>query len=250
MRLLINELSLHLLPTLVHQTGLNEAIFLQQLHFRSLISKDICGGEKWVYKTYEDWGREFTFWSQNTIKRTVGRLEEKGYLITTTAYNKRKNDQTKRYRIDYSKFDFPAGSNRVDGHTQNESAELPTLGQPLLKVVNLPKKDIVDFPGNKVVLVIEYLNQITGKRYKANTASSMELINARLNEGHTVEDFKQVIDLKASHWLHDKKFCNYLRPSTLFNAKNFENYVNEIAPVQSKAQHIMPFELDFAKGER
>lgn len=88
MKLLINEPALQLLPTLVHQVGFNEAVFLQQLHYRSLVSEDIRDGEKWVYKTYEGWGQEFTFWSQNTIKRTIGRLEEKGYLISTADHNK------------------------------------------------------------------------------------------------------------------------------------------------------------------
>ncbi|MEK4025971.1 conserved phage C-terminal domain-containing protein [Sporosarcina sp. FSL W7-1283] len=250
MKLLINEPSLQLLPTLVHQVGLNEAIFLQQLHYRSLISKDICGGEKWVYKTYEDWGKEFAFWSQNTIKRTIGRLEKKGYLISTAEYNERKNDQTKRYRINYSKLDISAEPGWVDGHNQDEPEELPTLGQPLFKELKEPQKENVGFRENEVVSITEYLNQVTGKRYKANAASTKRLLTARLNEGYTVDDFKRVIDLKASQWLQDEKFRNYLRPSTLFNATNFENYFNEEMPAQRKTEPFLSFELDFAKGER
>ena len=52
MNLLINESPLQVLPSLAMQVGLNAAILLQQLHFRSLISTNVRDGHKWVYKTY------------------------------------------------------------------------------------------------------------------------------------------------------------------------------------------------------
>ena len=51
-------------------------------------------------------------------------------------------------------------------------------------------------------------------------------INARLKEGHTLEDFKAVIDKKTKQWLNDEKMSSYLRPMTLFGTK-FESYLNE-----------------------
>ena len=70
MNLLIKESPLQVLPSLVMQVGLNEAILLQQLHFRSLISTNVRDGHKWVYKTYDEWkNEEFPFWSVDTIKR-------------------------------------------------------------------------------------------------------------------------------------------------------------------------------------
>ena len=52
MNLLINESPLQVIPSLAMQVGLNAAILLQQLHFRSLISPNMRDGHKWVYKTY------------------------------------------------------------------------------------------------------------------------------------------------------------------------------------------------------
>jgi len=49
MNLLINESPLQVLPSLAMQVGLNAAILLQQLHFRSLISPNVRDGHKWVY---------------------------------------------------------------------------------------------------------------------------------------------------------------------------------------------------------
>lgn len=72
---------------------------------------------------------------------------------------------------------------------------------------------------------IAYLNQKTGKSFKF-VEKNINFVKSRLKEGYTLEDFKQVIDLKVSQWLHDTNMSKYLRPETLFGTK-FEGYLNE-----------------------
>ena len=48
-----------------------------------------------------------------------------------------------------------------------------------------------------------------------------------MNEGFTLEDFKQVHRNKSS-WLNDKKMSSYYRPATLYGTK-FESYLQEEA---------------------
>ncbi len=74
--------------------------------------------------------------------------------------------------------------------------------------------------------IVEYLNLKTNSNYKHNTEGTVKNINARLKEGHTLEDFKAVIDKKTKQWLNDEKMSSYLRPMTLFGTK-FESYLNE-----------------------
>lgn len=74
--------------------------------------------------------------------------------------------------------------------------------------------------------VVEHLNKMTGKNYKASSEKTKKLIHARLKEGFTLEDFKTVIDIKCAEWLHDEKMETYLRPETLFGTK-FEGYLNQ-----------------------
>lgn len=74
--------------------------------------------------------------------------------------------------------------------------------------------------------VVSYLNQVLGTDYKATTRKTRELIQARLREGFTVEDFRAVINRKAQKWRGDPKMVEYLRPITLFGPK-FESYLNE-----------------------
>ncbi|MFD0710591.1 conserved phage C-terminal domain-containing protein [Paenibacillus sp. GCM10027626] len=75
--------------------------------------------------------------------------------------------------------------------------------------------------------IINYLNEKTGKKYSSKVKTTRELINGRLNEGRTYEDFVYVIDTKCSHWLDDPKMFEYLRPDTLFRPTNFDKYLNQ-----------------------
>ena len=60
-------------------------------------------------------------------------------------------------------------------------------------------------------------------------------INARLNNGFSLEDFKKVIDTKTNEWKNDKTMCKYLRPETLFVTK-FESYLNEVVEYKDNNQ--------------
>jgi len=79
---------------------------------------------------------------------------------------------------------------------------------------------------SKVIDVVDYLNKKTGKKFKSSTDKTKKLITARYKEGFSIEDFKEVIDIKVLHWLNDDNMNKYLRPETLFGTK-FEGYLNE-----------------------
>ena len=72
--------------------------------------------------------------------------------------------------------------------------------------------------------VIDYLNAKANKKFRY-VKKSESLVNARLKEGFTKEDFFKVIDIKVKEWLYDPKMNQYLRPETLFSTK-FEGYLN------------------------
>lgn len=100
-RLLIQESPLQVLPSLARAIGLNEAIFLQQVHYLLGISKNEREGRLWTYRTLAKWRVEyFPFWSEATIKRTVARLRSLGVLVVGE-FNKARGDRTSWYSIDY-----------------------------------------------------------------------------------------------------------------------------------------------------
>lgn len=74
--------------------------------------------------------------------------------------------------------------------------------------------------------IINHLNNVLGTSYKPISKDTQKHINARLNEGFTIEDFKMVIDKKVLEWGKKSDMMQFLRPSTLFGTK-FESYLNQ-----------------------
>ena len=93
-------------------------------------------------------------------------------------------------------------------------------------------KNVIKKECKNVKEVIEHLNIVTNAKYKHTTKSHSENISARLNEGHSIDDLKRVIDSKAGEWLADKTMAQYLRPSTLFSASKFNGYLINARPKQ------------------
>lgn len=82
--------------------------------------------------------------------------------------------------------------------------------------------------------IIDYLNEKCGTNFRPQTKKTQQFVQARMNDGYTVEDFMTVIDNKSREWKNDPKMCIYLRPETLFGTK-FESYLvshNGVKPVQ------------------
>ena len=84
--------------------------------------------------------------------------------------------------------------------------------------------------------IIKYLNEKTGSHFKPTSKSTQRLINGRLSENYTIEDFKYVIDVKTNEWKNNTKMSKYLTPDTLFNASKFEKYRNQQMPKQQNVQ--------------
>ena len=64
---------------------------------------------------------------------------------------------------------------------------------------------------NNIYIIVDYLNEKAGTHFKSNTAKTKSLINARLKEGFSVEDFKTVIDKKVEEWKNDVQMSKVKR---------------------------------------
>ncbi len=101
----------------------------------------------------------------------------------------------------------------------------------LVRVIQKAEQDIQNINADewkrkKAIEILSDLNNVCMAHFR-DTSANIALIYARLAESYTIDDFKQVHRVKASQWLPSEKFRIYLRPSTLYNAKNFESYLNE-----------------------
>lgn len=93
-----------------------------------------------------------------------------------------------------------------------------------------------------IVEIVEYLNEKTGKNFRAAAERTQKHINARLQEGYTVDDFKTVIENKVSEW-KGTSMEQYLRPETLFGTK-FESYLYQNCAKTAKNEFD---EIDFGE---
>ncbi len=75
--------------------------------------------------------------------------------------------------------------------------------------------------------ILLHLNAKTGKNFHP-VDTNLNLLTARINEGHSQETILAVIDRKCAEWGDSEKWKKFLRPKTLFTATNFNNYVGEL----------------------
>ena len=100
-KLLIDESPLQFQPSLACAIGVNEAIFLQQLHYWLKRSNHFIEGRYWIYKTVKEWNEDtFPFWSNATTKRVITSLRNQKVLIVSR-FNRAGFDKTNWYSIDY-----------------------------------------------------------------------------------------------------------------------------------------------------
>lgn len=219
--------------------GLNEAIVLQQLNYwLNGKSAKLINGRKWIYNSYKQWQKDnFPFWSLATVRRAIENCEKKGLIITGN-FNKAGFDKTKWYSIDYEMVDKGMSkrvaqneqtdcSKRANGVAQNEQTNTRDYSEITTEITtDNNSRAEPDGVADKTKTIVDYLNKKTDSHYKATTPKTKQLVQARLKEGFSVDDFKTVIDKKTATWLNDNKMNKYLRPLTLFGTK-FEDYLNE-----------------------
>ena len=110
----------------------------------------------------------------------------------------------------------------VEGTSPNEQSSSFTFPTWLEETAI---KDLEKTKHKELWIPIVYLNQVANKRYKF-VDKTKRLLLARFKEGYTLEDFKQVIDIKTAEWKDSPEFSKYLRPETLFGSK-FDGYLNQ-----------------------
>ena len=94
--------------------------------------------------------------------------------------------------------------------------------------------------------IIDYLNTKTNSKFKYTTKATQQKINARLNEGYTLDDFIVVIDKKYEEWV-GTDFEQYLCPETLFGTK-FEKYINQKSTKGIKEKKKVDSQMEILKG--
>lgn len=196
-----------------------------------LVEIDSLDNEDGCFASNEHFSKFFSL-SKNRCSEIIKSLEKKGYIKIDYIYQEGSKAISRRVircvrNIDggIREIDNPTRKTE-EGYSEKCEDNNTSFSNTFNNTSN--KKDIVEHSPTEPVPyqeVVEYLNQKTGKNFKHTSKVTQRHIRARLAEGFTVNDFKQVIDKKCSDWLRDQKMKEYLRPETLFGTK-FESYLN------------------------
>ena len=219
---------------------LNEDLSVMEKLF--LVEIDSLDNEKGCFASNKHFS-EFFDLSKGRCTQIIKDLEEKG-LVTIT-YEREGKAITKRIIRVVNKLNTPynklnRGSKNIkQGYLEND--EDNNTSNSNTRDSNTTNKEIEsgssepdDIPYK---LIIDYLNEKSGRKYSHSAYGNKKLIKARWNEGFRLDDFKKVIDNKKADADNPSTFFDekYLRPATLFSNK-FDDYLNEV--VEDKSESV------------
>ena len=175
------------------EISMQEKVFLAEIH--SLDNEMGCIASNAYFA-------DFFQLSKSSVSRIISSLSKKGFIKVHLVY--KENKEVDKRIIRCCKY-----------------------GKKEIKTINKESqsKNKSSLPNGFADKVIKHLNEKADRRIRV-TYPSRKLIQARFNEGYSLEDFKYVIDVKCSQWI-GTDFEKYLRPSTLFNATKFTEYHSE-----------------------
>lgn len=240
---------------LAEEYGILEAILLGNIYYwikkNESNNKHFYDGKYWTYNSRKAFAEIFPYVSEKQIRSALEKLIKNGLLITGN-YNKDGRDKTLWYSLsDNGNFIFQKRQIRLTDKADTfdpEGKPLPDNKPDIYYPPIIPqgKKEDKNESGNEddseeasnnkelIETVIDYLNKKGNTTFKATNKRTVSLINARVRQGYTLDDFKDVIWHCYCEWVQEPfKFKNgkmsdtYFRPSTLFNETNFENYLQE-----------------------
>ena len=136
--LLFDKYPLMVSPKLAEIIGLNEALFLQQIHFWIGKKAHLHDGVYWTYGSAVEWQKQFKFWSLATVRRTITSLENLGVLVVGN-YNKKRFDKTKWYTINYKKLQSMSNAFTQNEQTYYSDCVSPSTQNEQTNTLDLPK---------------------------------------------------------------------------------------------------------------
>ena len=196
-----------------------------------LVEIDSLDGENGCYKSNAKFA-EFMQCSDKSVSRSVKKLEDFGYIKIKTVITTKGTKRTINLsRGGWTKCLGVGGQSVYQGNTV----------EGIQKEIDIKDETCLEVSLNeKVDKVISYLNEKTGKKFRAAASKTKSLIQARINEGYNLQDFKNVVDTKIEDWLNTDS-AKYIRPETLFGNK-FDGYLNEMSAKPEKTAEQKMFE--------
>ncbi|MGT2743664.1 conserved phage C-terminal domain-containing protein [Streptococcus plurextorum] len=180
-------------------------------------------GQVFMYFTNSEFCEELGC-SENTVTKTKKELKEAGLLL------EERQGLTKPNRLYIKGPESSSEPQNLGDRTVKTTALDPQKVQTIK--TDISKTDISNNILSTCKEILDYLNNVAGRNFQAKSRSHQKVIQARLNEGYSLEDFKKVVDVMTASW-KGTDYEQYLQPQTLFGNK-MDNYLNKPMPKQAR----------------
>lgn len=251
---------------IAEEVGVERAVLIQNIQFwvdYNMNNKsNFYDGKYWVYNSAKAFQAQFPYMSKDKIQRNLKWLVDNGYLESGN-YNKSAYDRTKWYTISEKTWEILNVGEFKSVSSKSENCVLEDTKSDFGKVDNaLPipnintnintdtntdnniyneapaqtgKTKLRDIPQeftSQVIEIMDYLNESRATLGLGKVGYDVQAVRkdlvARLKEGYTVEDAKDVIYNKLINWRSNKDMHQYFKPATLFCKKHFSNYLYDV----------------------
>ena len=165
---------------------------------------------------------------KNTVINCVHELEQLGYIKTKIMVDP-VSGATRGRSISLTtgvNLNEPPRLNGMDEGGSIDCTQIEHIKRTSKRTKNIYSQAGPDKTSSLRKEIIGYLNEKLGTKYKPNASKNKTVINARLKEGYSFDDFKTVVDNKIADWGNSPKMSKFLRPETLFGPK-FDGYLSE-----------------------
>lgn len=192
-------------------------------------------------------------WGKNKLTKVKETLKENGLINIVQRRNNGKivgwyvevsylvaQKKTEDIKVKVEESKNPPEQEVVKARTCSEETNaLKEKIKCLEKEIEMLKKNNISDSSSELIAdnidytkIVNRLNELAGTNYRASSKNTRELIKARINDNYTEDDLILVIEKMCYLWnrepsKNEKDMRPYLRPSTLFRASNFENYLNQ-----------------------
>lgn len=168
---------------------------------------------------------------RSTVIKHIDIASAKGWIRKTVRPKGNMDNETNLYAIAFPQPSPSAGlGGGIPGGPASPYGGLDLVhtvdpNTPVLTPQVTPKEPLSGKP-DCAREILAFLNDATNSNYRP-VPSNLSKIEARLNEGATVDEIQRVITRKAAEWL-GTTMEKYLRPDTLFNATKYNQYVGQL----------------------
>lgn len=201
--LLIPEPPLQVLPSLAAGIGVNEAIFLQQIHYWSL-GKMQRGEEPSVYNTQEDWVKQMPWLTLRTLQRVIDRLREKDLIEIRQpeGTNRRSHYLIKYDNLPCSEAAKVAASSRQNGGLTSTSSKKSSKNQKSESKKTVGRKIVTDDELTLAAAVVLQFNSSAGTALSVDAHLTPIVGRIRERPDYTEAHHRKIIEavFAGDHW--------------------------------------------------